>query len=90
MYYYYYVIVISISKIYGGAMEKINIDSEFITLTQFLKISNIVSSGGEAKYFILENQIFLNNELENRRKKKIFPGDIISINNIQYEIINEN
>jgi S4 domain protein YaaA len=67
-------------------MEIVKIDSEYITLTQFLKMINVVSSGGEAKFFLLENDVFLNNELENRRNKKIYVNDQLIILDKAYKI----
>ncbi|MFL2101245.1 S4 domain-containing protein YaaA [Desemzia sp. FAM 23991] len=59
--------------------ETVLIDSEYITLGQLLKHVDIISSGGMAKHFLAENSVFLDNELENRRGKKIFPGSIVEI-----------
>ena len=67
-------------------MKKIQINTEYITLGQFLKMINIISSGGEAKYYLLENDCFVNDELENRRGRKLYPNDKIIINNIEYLI----
>ncbi|MGI6782404.1 MAG: S4 domain-containing protein YaaA [Acholeplasmataceae bacterium] len=61
-------------------MEIIKIDKEYITLSQLLKLTDLIDTGGEAKYFLLENKIFLNDVLENRRGKKLYPGDKIRIN----------
>ena len=71
-------------------MKKIFIDSEFITMTQFLKIEGFINSGGEAKYFLLDNNVFLNDELESRRGKKLYANDVIKLGNSEYLIINEN
>ena len=49
-------------------MEKIT--TEFITLQQFLKMKDIISSGGEAKYFVKGNEILVNGEKEDRRGRK--------------------
>lgn len=65
-------------------MEKFTIKSSYITLGQFIKASNIVSSGGMVKPFLLEGTILLNGEEEKRRGKKIYPGDILSVNGITY------
>lgn len=67
-------------------MERLKITSEFITLQQFLKIENIISSGGEAKYYLTYNEVFVNNELENRRGRKLYPNDVIKIENKEYVI----
>ena len=61
--------------------EKISITSEFITLGQFLKFANVISNGGEAKFFIAENDILVNEIDCKMRGKKLYPGDKIEINN---------
>lgn len=50
-----------------------------IQLDQFLKLANVVQSGGEAKHLIQGGEVKLNGEVETRRKKKLQPGDIIEI-----------
>lgn len=67
-------------------MKEIKIDSEFITLGQFLKYVDLVSSGGEARDFLNENEISVNGENENRRGKKLYRNDLICINDEQYKI----
>ena len=57
----------------------IKIDTEFITLGQLLKMTDWISSGGEAKFAVKELKIQVNGESENRRGRKIYPGDQISI-----------
>ncbi|MBF0714315.1 S4 domain-containing protein YaaA [Gemella sp. GH3] len=70
-------------------MKKIFIDSEFITLTQFLKIEGFIGSGGEAKHFLMDNGVVLNGELENRRGKKLYNNDIVQLFDKKYLIVNE-
>ncbi len=60
-------------------MKIIKIDSEFITLGQLLKIGDVISSGGMAKFFLSENVCYVNNEAENRRGRKLYKGFIINI-----------
>lgn len=62
-----------------GFMNNISINTEFITLGQFLKHANIVSSGGMVKPFLAENKISVNDVEENRRGKKLYPGDKVTI-----------
>lgn len=50
---------------------------EGLTLTDALKMTGIVSTGGEAKVRIQSGEILLNGEIETRRKKKLQAGDII-------------
>lgn len=67
-------------------METIQFE-EIITLGQFLKHEGIIGSGGEAKWFLSENEVYLNGELEARRGKKLHHGDIVNIGEFgQFEI----
>jgi ribosome-associated protein len=64
-------------------MEKtIQLESEFITLGQVLKIEDIISSGGMAKFFLEENEVLVNGEREMRRGRKLYNGDLIVIQDI--------
>lgn len=57
----------------------VNVSTEFITLGQLLKEVGIIDTGGMAKWFLSEHEVYLNNELENRRGKKLYHGDVITI-----------
>ncbi len=58
-------------------MDKLN--SEYIKLDQFLKMANIISTGGEAKFYLVENEVLVNGVKENRRGRKLYPGDIVTV-----------
>ncbi len=58
---------------------KITIRTDYITLGQFLKLANVIDSGGMAKWFLEEYSIKVNGENENRRGKKLRVGDSIEI-----------
>ena len=64
----------------------IKIDTEFITLGQLLKMTDWISSGGEAKFAVKELKITVNGEKEDRRGRKLYPGDQISIEDKRYTI----
>lgn len=70
-------------------MEIIKIETEYITLAQFLKIVGLIDTGGQAKYFLLDNKLLINNELESRRGKKVYQGDIIKIGKEEFIIKND-
>lgn len=55
-------------------MTKIKINTEYITLGQFLKMSDIISSGGAAKFFLAENEVLVDGEVDQRRGRKLYPG----------------
>ena len=67
-------------------MIKIAIKTDYITLSQFLKLSNIVQSGGEAKIFLLNEEILVNGQKDNRKGRKLYKNDQILVNNEEYVI----
>ena len=67
-------------------MEKVSINSEYITLGQFLKYVGIIDCGSYAKQFLLENKVLINNEQDQRRGRKIYPGDVVKVLNKTYEV----
>lgn len=67
-------------------MEK---DTSYITLGQFLKLENYVSSGGEAKHLIHTFDIRVNGEVENRRGRKLYAGDVVEVNGDVYTIADD-
>lgn len=54
-------------------IEKVKISTEFIKLDQFLKWLAVVDSGSEAKEVILNGKVKVNDEVETRRGRKIYP-----------------
>lgn len=67
-------------------MKTIKITTEYITLQQLLKMEDFISSGGQAKYYLAENEVYVNNELEQRRGRKLYPSDIVKIENKEFII----
>lgn len=67
--------------------EKIKIDTDIIKLDSFLKWAAIASSGSEAKFLIQEEMVKVNNDVCTQRGKKLKVGDIVTFENLDYEII---
>ena len=67
-------------------VEDVKIKENFITLGQFIKVLDLISSGGEAKSFLINMQIKINGENDNRRGRKLYKGDQIVINSKEYRI----
>ncbi len=65
---------------------QILITTEYITLGQFLKLADIIESGGEAKNFLAENEVRIDSEPDNRRGRKLRGGEIVEILDQKYEI----
>ena len=70
-------------------MEKIAITSPFIKLDALLKFANLVSSGGEAKIRIAQEEVKVNGETCIMRGKKLYPGDTIELDGNIVEIAQE-
>lgn len=58
-----------------------NLEEDFITLGQLLKLLGVISTGGMAKWFLSEYTVIVNNEKEDRRGRKLYEGDKIDIEN---------
>ncbi|EKO3973270.1 RNA-binding S4 domain-containing protein [Vibrio fluvialis] len=65
----------------------IEVDAQPIELYKVLKIANAVSGGGEAKYAIAEGYVAVNGELEMRKRRKLYDGDLVEFNEEYYLII---
>ena len=68
-------------------MNKIKINTEIIKLDAFLKWAAIVSSGSEAKLYIQDELVKVNNEVCTQRGKKLKVGDIVSFEDSDFEVI---
>lgn len=62
-------------------LETIYIDTEFITLSQLLKYIGAIGTGGQAKWYLSENEVFVDNQLESRRGRKLYSGQTIIVPN---------
>ena len=60
---------------------------EFIRLGQALKKAGSVGSGSDAKMMILNKEVMVNGETEERRGRKLYPGDTISFQGETFQII---
>ena len=61
-------------------------DEQYITLNVLLKITGLISTGGEAKIFLANNDVYVNKELENRRGRKLYRDDVIKVNKDEFII----
>jgi len=64
-------------KIKVKGLRYIAITGEYIRLDALLKLADVVSTGGEAKIYIQNGEVFVNGETVTQRGKKVRPGDIV-------------
>lgn len=70
-------------------MEEISLreGDDYIKLGQLLKKSNMMSSGVDAKMVILDGLVSVNGEVELRRGKKIYPGDVVTFEGESVKVV---
>ncbi len=63
-------------------MEEVFIDTQLIQLDQLLKWIGVVESGGQVKLLLSDGLIELNGQVISERRKKIYPGDTVTVKGI--------
>lgn len=60
-------------------MRDVAIDGDMIRLGQFLKIADLVDTGGEGKILITSGDVTVNGEVDLRRGRQLHPGDVVEV-----------
>lgn len=60
--------------------------AEFIKLDQFLKVTDVAQSGGEAKLIIRSGEVTVNGEMEIRRGRKLYDQDVVTVDNVSFTV----
>ena len=63
----------------GDKIIKLHENEPYITLQALLQVGGVISTGGMAKIFLNENEVMVNGERENRRGRKLYPGDKVIV-----------
>lgn len=67
--------------------QVIAIEAAFITLGQVLKNEGIIGTGGQAKWFLAETEVLVNQDVETRRGRKLYPGDQVVIPSLDFQAV---
>lgn len=67
-------------------MISIPIETDYIRLSQLLKLANIVMDGAEAKFRIANKEVRINGAVEVRRGRKLRNGDLVEFGGETYMI----
>ncbi len=70
-----------------GRVITASISTPFIELDKLLKRENITASGGEARWVISEGLVRVNGELELRKRRKLYPGDLVTVQDRALRIV---
>ncbi|MGL4731363.1 MAG: S4 domain-containing protein YaaA [Clostridium sp.] len=68
-------------------MIEVKINTEFIKLDSFLKFSGACCLGSEAKFFIKNEEVKVNGEVEVQRGKKLYKNDIVEFQGESYKLV---
>jgi ribosome-associated protein len=60
-------------------MHDVSIGGDMIRLGQFLKLADLIDTGGEAKIAIASGDVTVNGEVDLRRGRQLHPGDVVSV-----------
>jgi ribosome-associated protein len=60
-------------------MRDVPIDGDMIRLGQFLKLADLIDTGGEAKVVIGSGDVSVNGEVDTRRGRQLHPGDVVEV-----------
>ncbi len=63
-----------------------NATAAFIKLDQFLKVTNTVQSGGQAKVLIRSGEVSVNGEMELRRGRKLYDRDVVTVDDVSFTV----
>ena len=63
----------------GEKIINLRKDEQYITLQSLLQVGGVISTGGMAKIFLLENEVLVNGEREDRRGRKLYSGDKVQV-----------
>jgi len=55
------------------------IRDQSIRLGQFLKLANMVDTGGEIKDLLASGDVLVNGEVDTRRGRQLVPGDVVTL-----------
>ncbi|MFI5935268.1 RNA-binding S4 domain-containing protein [Actinoplanes sp. NPDC051494] len=61
-------------------MREVAIGDDMIRLGQFLKLADLIETGGEAKVMIAVGEVTVNGEVDTRRGRQLRPGDVVVVN----------
>jgi ribosome-associated protein len=63
--------------------QEFNLTSEYIELIKLLKLMGIAETGGHAKMMVDDGEVFLNGQLESRKRAKLRAGDVVELNGLK-------
>lgn len=66
--------------------QPVAINTPFIELDKLLKREALTASGGEARYLISQGMVQVNGQVESRKRRKLYTGDVVEFNGSRLRI----
>ncbi|HEV8566585.1 MAG TPA: RNA-binding S4 domain-containing protein [Actinoplanes sp.] len=60
-------------------MREVSIGGDTIRLGQFLKLADLIDTGGEGKILIASGDVTVNGQVDVRRGRQLRPGDVVRV-----------
>ncbi|MEU4562302.1 RNA-binding S4 domain-containing protein [Actinoplanes sp. NPDC023936] len=60
-------------------MRDVSIGGDMIRLGQFLKLADLIDTGGEGKILVASGDVAVNGEVDTRRGRQLHPGDVVEV-----------
>lgn len=67
-------------------MNKPESEAEACRLDQFLKLSGLAVTGGQAKLMIQAGEVRVNGQVETRRRHKLATGDVVEAGGARFTV----
>jgi ribosome-associated protein len=67
-------------------VKEFKIEGDYIELMALLKALGIAETGGHAKHIVDAGEVIRNGQVENRRRAKLIPGDLIQIEELKVKL----
>ncbi len=67
--------------------RQLTLKGDYITLGQLLKAESLVGDGVEAKIRIQAGEAQVNGEVDTRRGRKLYPGDLVLFDGVEIEVV---
>lgn len=67
-------------------MREVPIDDEMIRLGQFLKLADLLDTGGDSKAVIVTGEVLVNGEVETRRGRQLRRGDVVALHDVRVRV----
>ena len=81
--------LVSDNGIMSTNSETLTIRDDMIRLGQALKLANVVEDGVDAREIISAGDILVNDEVETRRGRQLRAGDVVTITQLDLDVIIE-